>query len=80
MHGPSDTVTADDHHRLHLPSAPTPSATPAPRTYTVQPGDTLPAIAQRLYGHADKSARIAAANGLTGADPVAPGRQLVIPA
>jgi len=53
----------------------------APRTYTVQPGDTLSAIAQRFYGNASNYNKIFQANRdkLTDADHIRPGQELVIP-
>ena len=61
-------------------AAPSPSATAAPQTYTVQRGDTLSAIAKRFYGHAGEYRRIAAANNIANPDLIHPGQQLVIPA
>jgi len=62
------------------PPAPSPSATAAPQTYTVQRGDTLSAIAKHFYGHAGEYRRIAAANNIANPDLIHPGQQLVIPA
>jgi nucleoid-associated protein YgaU len=51
------------------------------RTYTVQPGDTLSAIAQKFYGSANAYNKIFQANRdkLTDADHIRPGQELVIP-
>jgi nucleoid-associated protein YgaU len=59
-----------------------PSPTPAAATYTVSDGDTLPAIAQQVYGDASQWRRIYDANrGSIGANPnlVRAGAQLTIP-
>jgi nucleoid-associated protein YgaU len=48
-----------------------------PATYTVQPGDSFWAIAQRLYGDGNKHALLAAANA-TG-DRLRPGQVLTVP-
>jgi YD repeat-containing protein len=47
--------------------------------YTVQEGDTLEAIALRLWGDASFWYLIADANGLTGAEPLVAGQTLSIP-
>ena len=60
------------------PPAPAPAA-PEPRTYTVQRGDTLSAIAKRFYGNAAEYRKIAAANGIANPDLIHPGQQLTIP-
>jgi phage tail protein X len=48
----------------------------------VQPGDTLPAIAERVYGRADYERILAAANGLgdSGSPTLASGMRLEVPA
>ena len=66
-------------HQAPTPAAPAPAATPAPRTYTVQRGDTLSVIAKRFYGHAGEYRRIAAANNIPNPDLIHPGQHLVIP-
>jgi hypothetical protein len=50
--------------------------------YVVQPGETLAAIAQRLYGRADREALLVTANGLAldGGVPIVPGMRLEVPA
>ncbi len=63
-----------------VPAAATVPAAPAgPRTYTVQPGDTLADIATLFYGAPEAWRQITAAN--PGLDPakLAPGTVLVIP-
>ena len=66
-------------------SLPQPQAATAPssaqRTYTVQPGDTLSAIAQKFYGKANEYNKIFQANRekLPDADHVKAGQELVIP-
>jgi nucleoid-associated protein YgaU len=71
-----------------VPAAPsvvsgTATASPTPQEYIVEPGDTLQAIAQRVYGNADLWPRIYAANrDLIGPNPDAlqAGTRLRIPA
>ncbi|MEO8604571.1 MAG: LysM peptidoglycan-binding domain-containing protein [bacterium] len=63
--------------------APTPTApaTPAPRTYTVEKGDTLSKIAKHHYGDANKWKKIFDANTniLKDPDRIFPGQVLKIP-
>ena len=54
---------------------PSPSATAAPQTYTVQRGDTLSAIAKHFYGHAGEYRRIAAADNIANPDLIHPGQR-----
>lgn len=65
------------------PSAPppTPSAAPAPRTYTVAAGDSLSKIAKKLYGDANQWKRIFEANRdqIKNPDLIHPGQVLKIP-
>lgn len=51
------------------------------RTYTVKPGDSLSAIAQKFYGNANEYNRIFEANRDKLSDPnrIQPGQELVIP-
>ncbi len=59
-----------------------PAATPQPaRTYTVQSGDSLSAIAKREYGDASAWRRIFEANRdqIDNPDLIHPGQQLKIP-
>ena len=57
------------------------SSAPAPRTYTVQPGDSLSKISQQFYGDANKYMKIFEANKdkLSDPDKVRAGQELVIP-
>ncbi|MCS7479464.1 LysM peptidoglycan-binding domain-containing protein [Umezawaea endophytica] len=55
-------------------------AAPAQQTWTVDPGDTLWAIAEKAYGDGNQYQRIADANGLDNPDLIQPGQVLVIPA
>lgn len=59
-----------------------PVATPARRTHTVEKGDTLSGIAQKVYGRADRWQLIYQANRdqLDDPDRIYPGQVLVIPA
>ncbi len=52
---------------------------PAARTYTVQSGDTLWAIAERFYGDGNQYQRIADASGIDNPDLINPGQVLTIP-
>lgn len=57
------------------------SSTPAARTYTVQPGDSLSKISKQFYGDANKYMKIFEANKdkLSDPDKVRAGIDLVIP-
>lgn len=57
---------------------PGPQATAA-RSYTVEPGDTLWAIAERFYGDGSKYQVIADASGIANPDLIHPGQLLTIP-
>ncbi len=68
------------------PSLPQPAPAPAPaaaepKTYTVQPGDTLSGISKQFYGHAGEYMKIFNANKdkLTNPDVIRDGQVLVIP-
>ncbi len=52
---------------------------PAARTYTVESGDTLWAIAERFYGDGNKYQVIADASGVSNPDLIQPGQVLTIP-
>jgi LysM repeat protein len=52
---------------------------PAARTYTVESGDTLWAIAERFYGDGSKYQVIADASGISNPDLIHPGEVLTIP-
>ncbi|MCG8924908.1 LysM peptidoglycan-binding domain-containing protein [Lentzea sp. CC55] len=68
------------------PEAPAAAPAPAPvesapavRTYEVQSGDSLWAIAQNHYGDGNRYGEIAAANGIANPDLIHPGQVLTIP-
>ncbi|MFD7847490.1 LysM peptidoglycan-binding domain-containing protein [Nocardia sp. NPDC059764] len=52
---------------------------PAAQTYTVEPGDTLWAIAERFYGDGNRYQEIANASGVDNPDLIQPGQVLTIP-
>lgn len=54
----------------------TPSPEPTPRTYVVEPGDTLTQIAERFGTTVDA---LVEANGIEDPDLIQPGRELRIP-
>ncbi|MGW4738195.1 LysM peptidoglycan-binding domain-containing protein [Nocardia xishanensis] len=56
-----------------------PPPAPEPRTYTVEPGDTLWAIAERFYGDGNRYQEIADASGIPNPDAINPGQVLTIP-
>ncbi len=56
-----------------------PEPEPAARTYTVESGDTLWAIAERFYGDGSKYQIIADASGIPNPDLIHPGQVLTIP-
>ncbi|EUA33205.1 lysM domain protein [Mycobacterium xenopi 4042] len=56
------------------PAEPPPAPEPAARTYTVESGDTLWAIAERFYGDGSKYQVIADASGISNPDLIHPGR------
>ncbi|MGQ4616625.1 LysM peptidoglycan-binding domain-containing protein [Nocardia sp. R7R-8] len=56
-----------------------PPPPPEPRTYTVEPGDTLWAIAERFYGDGNRYQEIADASGIPNPDAIDPGQVLTIP-
>jgi nucleoid-associated protein YgaU len=61
------------------PAEPAPAPEPAARTYTVESGDTLWAIAERFYGDGNKYQVIADASGISNPDLIHPGQVLTIP-
>jgi LysM domain len=61
------------------PPDPEPEPQPAATTYTVEPGDTLWAIAERFYGDGSKYQTIADASGVSNPDLIHPGQVLTIP-
>ncbi len=60
------------------PNAPAESCTTL-RTYVVQPGDTLAAIAVTAYNDANRWRGIAAVNGIKDPNTIQPGTTLIIP-
>lgn len=76
-------VAATPHPAPPAPVVPVPApAPPAPRTYTVQHGDSLWQIAQRLWGNGNAWPTLYAANqGVIGGNPnlIYPGQVLAIP-
>jgi LysM domain len=53
--------------------------TGAPVTYTVQPGDTLWTIAERVDPSADPRPLVAQLSAQTGSDTVVPGERIILP-
>jgi nucleoid-associated protein YgaU len=60
-------------------AAPESEPEPAVRTYTVESGDSLWAIAERFYGDGSKFQAIADASGIPDPDLIQPGQVLTIP-
>ncbi|GFG95143.1 LysM peptidoglycan-binding domain-containing protein [Mycobacterium timonense] len=60
-------------------ASPEPEPEPAARTYTVESGDSLWAIAERFYGDGSKYQAIADASGIPNPDLIQPGQVLTIP-
>jgi LysM repeat protein len=58
---------------------PEPEPEPAARTYTVESGDSLWAIAERFYGDGNRYQAIADASGISDPDLIQPGQVLTIP-
>ncbi|GAB2560746.1 LysM peptidoglycan-binding domain-containing protein [Nocardia heshunensis] len=56
-----------------------PPPPPAAQTYTVEPGDTLWAIAERFYGDGNRYQEIANASGISNPDAIDVGQVLTIP-
>jgi len=52
---------------------------PQPRTYTVQPGDTLSQISQDVYGTPSRYMDIAEASGIQNPDVIREGQELTVP-
>ncbi|WP_309230485.1 LysM peptidoglycan-binding domain-containing protein [Nocardia sp. SYP-A9097] len=56
-----------------------PPPPPAAQTYTVEPGDTLWAIAERFYGDGNRYQEIANASGIANPDAIDVGQVVTIP-
>ncbi|MGH2583300.1 MAG: N-acetylmuramoyl-L-alanine amidase [Dehalococcoidia bacterium] len=56
------------------------TATANARRVTVAPGDTLTAIAVRVYGSSDYAPALAAANSITQPDMIRAGQEIILPA
>jgi LysM repeat protein len=77
-------ITADiriDETLAPKPAAAAAAAAPAPKSYTVQPGDTLSKISKQFYGEAGRYMKIFEANKdkLQSPDLIKVGQVLVIP-
>jgi nucleoid-associated protein YgaU len=70
---------AEEAHAEEAAATPEPEPEPAARTYTVESGDTLWAIAERFYGDGSKYQVIADASGISNPDLIHPGEVLTIP-
>lgn len=70
---------AEETHAEEAAAHPEPEPEPAARTYTVESGDTLWAIAERFYGDGSKYQVIADASGISNPDLIHPGEVLTIP-
>jgi nucleoid-associated protein YgaU len=70
---------AEEAHAEEAAATPEPEPEPAARTYTVESGDTLWAIAERFYGDGSKYQIIADASGIANPDLIHPGEVLTIP-
>jgi LysM repeat protein len=70
---------AEETHTEEAAAHPEPEPEPAARTYTVESGDTLWAIAERFYGDGSKYQIIADASGISNPDLIHPGEVLTIP-
>jgi len=77
--GITDPNTLFVGQRLRIPAGASPAPSAAPTTYTVQPGDTLSAIARRFLGPNGDWRVIANANGITDPGSLTVGQQLRIP-
>ncbi len=76
-----DDITADITVDESLAPKAAPPSPAAPKTYTVQPGDTLSKISKQFYGEAGKYMKIFEANRdkLTNPDLIRVGQVLTIP-
>ncbi|MEV6277820.1 LysM peptidoglycan-binding domain-containing protein [Nocardia sp. NPDC051832] len=73
----TDTKT-DNPIAAEAPAAP-PAAEGGGRSYTVEPGDTMWAIAERFLGDGNRFQEIADASGVANPDSIQPGQELKIP-
>ncbi|WP_194815939.1 LysM peptidoglycan-binding domain-containing protein [Nocardia sp. XZ_19_385] len=66
---------------IEAPAAEPAAAPPAEggRSYTVEPGDTMWAIAERFLGDGNRYQEIADASGIDNPDSIQPGQELKIP-
>lgn len=84
VYNAGDSAVWQSHTAKEAPAAPAGAAAagaaPAERHWTVDPGDTLWAIAEKVYGDGNQYQRIADANGIDNPDLIHPGQDLVIPA
>ena len=80
LHEPQVTTAPDETVPAPEPAGePEPPPAPAARTYTVEAGDTLWAIAERFYGDGSRYQAIADASGISNPDLIHPGEVLTIP-
>jgi outer membrane autotransporter protein len=75
----AEEAHAEEAHAEEAAAHPEPEPEPAARTYTVESGDTLWAIAERFYGDGSKYQIIADASGISNPDLIHPGEVLTIP-
>ena len=73
---PAEEAPAEEAHAEEAAHA---EPEPAARTYTVESGDTLWAIAEQFYGDGNKYQVIADASGISNPDLIQPGQVLTIP-
>ncbi|OBK19512.1 LysM peptidoglycan-binding domain-containing protein [Mycobacterium asiaticum] len=76
---PGDQAVAEPVGEAAPETPPEPAPEPAARTYTVESGDTLWAIAERFYGDGSRYHAIADASGIPNPDLIYPGQVLTIP-
>jgi LysM repeat protein len=76
---PESAAPAEEAVAQEAPAEATPEPAPAARTYNVESGDTLWAIAERFYGDGNKYQVIADASGISNPDLIQPGQVLTIP-
>ncbi|MGW4768959.1 LysM peptidoglycan-binding domain-containing protein [Nocardia sp. NPDC004278] len=76
---PEEPVVEAVAEEVTPPAEEVPPPPPAAQTYTVAPGDTLWAIAERFYGDGNRYQEIADASGIDNPDLINPGQVLTIP-